>query len=278
MTKKTVCVVCFLSFASNGVAQTPDSLKFFPAHAGDVRQYRSQFTGEITMTEYFDKDSTDQYGNVFVWRRGGGVYMIDTSNDVYYGGLLYKLNADTGVVWTVQKRSQDSILAKVVAIFPGFVFGKPVTVKKIDYSLYQSTGLFWIGNRYLATGFGFAQWDIEPSDVYVLSAAIINGVKYGTVVSVEREFSTPQIFEVLTNHPNPFNGSTIISYSISTDTHVNITIYDVLGRTVKTVVDERKQKGQFEFHLEASGMRSGLYFAVLRTNTNTLIHKFLYLK
>ena len=272
--------------------QTPDSVNFFPHHPGDVWQYRSYYTGDLIFTQFFDRDSSDSSGNTFVWFHyndgGTGIYRIDSLNNVFEqtspsdttpAPLLYKLEADSGESWRYRNIGPtDSIVAKVVGVFPGFVFGRQVTIKKIDYRMYQSTGPFWIGNRYLATGFGFVQWDVEPSDVYVLSAAIINGVKYGTVVSVERELPLPQTFDVLTSYPNPFNNSTIISYSISVESHVTITIYDILGRALKTVVDERKHRGQFELQFEASGMTSGLYFAVMRTNSNMLIHKILYLR
>jgi len=219
-------VILYIAISSIVLAQTPDSLSFFPGHAGDVRQYRSAFTGDVTMTVYFDKDSTDQFGNKFIWQKGStGIYKIDTSNNVYgqasptdtVGRVLwYKLDADTGVVWTHVKTPWDSVLCKVVEIYPGSVFGKPVTVKKIEETLYSGNGPFWIGNRYLATGFGFVQWDIEPSDVYVLTGAIIDGVHYGTVVSVKKPDETiPKQITLYQNYPNPFNPSTVISYQLS---------------------------------------------------------------
>lgn len=274
------------------LAQTPDSLTFFPAHAGDVRQYRSQFTCQVTLTQFFDKDSTDSHGDAFLWYHFAtgetGIYEIDSATNLYELNsiddtsrhpLLYTLNADSGKEWTYLKQaSNDSIVANVVGISGGVVFGKQVTVKKITYTRYSDTGPFWLGTRYLATGFGFIQWDIEPSDVYVLSGAVINGRKYGTVVSVQRDPSVHQAFDLISNYPNPFNNSTIIAYSISDGTHVNITICDVLGRALKTLVDERKQKRRFEINFEATGMTTGPYFAVMKTNTNTLIHKMLYLK
>ena len=280
-------VFSFITLTSFAISQTPDSLNFFPAHAGDVRQYRSQFTNEIISTEYFDKDSTDQLGNVFIWRRVGGILKIDTLNNLYSldavndtvnQTLVYKLSADTGTVWTRVKRERDSILAKVVGIFPGFVYGKQVTVKKIEKTRYSEVGPFWIGNEYLATGFGLVQEDIEPSDVYVLAGAIINGVKYGTVVSVKETSNIAESFEVLTNYPNPFNNATIISYTVSKNSKVNIVVYDVLGREVKTLVDERMEKGSYEISFDGNGLTSGMYFAVLKTASQTLIDKLLLIK
>jgi len=139
-------VIIFLSLTLTSILFSqggPDSLNFFLHHAGDVQQYRSQFTGEITMTEYLDKDSTDQFGNIFIWYHNAGwgtfnIYKIDSSGNVYilysvsdtgYVPLLYKLSADTGTVWPYLKRDRDSILAKVVEIFPPLVYGKQVTVK-----------------------------------------------------------------------------------------------------------------------------------------------------
>lgn len=112
-------VIIFLSLTLTSILFSqggPDSLNFFPHHAGDVWQYRSQFTGEITMTEYFEKDSTDQFGNIFIWRRGGGVFKINILNNLYelyspndtgYLPLRYKLSADTGIVWTYIKRERQ---------------------------------------------------------------------------------------------------------------------------------------------------------------------------
>lgn len=281
----------FVALTSSVMSQTPDSINFFPAHAGDVRQYRSYYTGEIVLTEFFDRDSTDANGNAFIWTHtdgGMGIYEIDSLNDVYelaflndtaQHPLLYRLEADSGVGWTYFKSVfGDTIVANVVAIVPGTVFGKQVRIKKIAYTRYSNLGPFWLGNRYLATGFGFVRWDVEPSDVYVLSAAIIKGTKYGTIVSVGRELSAPQTFDMLTNYPNPFNNATVISYTIPSDSHVNITIYDVLGRNIETLVDERRQRGKFEIYFDAQGLASGLLLAVMRTESNILTHKMLYLK
>jgi len=289
---KKVLSLLFVVLSAIGIAnaQTPDSLNFFPAHAGDVRQYRSAFTGDITMTQYFDKDSTDQYGNKYVWQRGSdGIYKIDALNNVYGQSsptdtidrvLLYKLDADTGTVWTYMKTPWDSILFKVVGIFPGSVFGKPVTVKKIEETRYAQPeiGPFWMGNRYLATGFGFVQWDIEPSDVYVLSAAIINGVHYGTVVSVTNESAFPKTYDVLTNYPNPFNPSTVVSYQLSVNNYVTLKIIDLLGREIATLVNEAKQAGSYTVRWNAQGMPSGVYFAVMQTKSKIITHKLLLTK
>ncbi|MDE3058060.1 MAG: hypothetical protein KGJ59_08905 [Bacteroidota bacterium] len=67
--------IIFLSIALGtfAMSQTPDSLNYFPVHAGDIRQYRSQFTGEITGTLYTDSVVVDSISkNVFAFEHGGG--------------------------------------------------------------------------------------------------------------------------------------------------------------------------------------------------------------
>lgn len=265
-------------------AQLPDSINFFPAHAGDVRQYRSQFTNQIISTEYFDKDSTDQAGNVFVWTRGGEVLKIDTAQNVYSIGspdtayLQYELDADTGKAWLLQKNATDSLKAKVVSIESRPVFGRQAIVKKIEYTSYSASGAFWIGNKYLATGFGMVRWDVEPSDVYILSGAFINGVAYGIVTPVEMTSFKPESFETITNYPNPFNGQTVVQFSISAEALVEIKIYDVMGREWKHLMKKAVERGSYRVPLDASDLTSGTYFVVMKSGTKVKTHKLLLLK
>lgn len=282
-----------LLLINQSFSHTTDSLNYYPARAGDVRQYRSQFTGDIAWTEYFDKDSVDQYGNTFIWyhreskyRPGSGVYKIDSSNNFFEqlytvndtSLLLYKLDADTGTVWAYKKTPWDSILLKVINIYPSIMYGKQVMVKKYEETKHKQSASFWLGNRYLASGLGMVQWDTEPTDSYYLSGALINGVRYGIIVPVKPILTKPETFEVISNYPNPFNNSTTISYIISDQSIVNLTIYDMLGRKITTLVDDKYEKGNYEITFKGNDITSGIYFAILHTGTRTLIQKLLLLK
>jgi hypothetical protein len=77
----------------------------------------------------------------------------------------------------------------------------------------------------------------------------------------------PHTFGSLQNYPNPFNAGTTISYEISSVNFVSLTIYDVLGRVVSTLVDGVKQPGRHTVHWDArlrfadlGGQASGIYF------------------
>lgn len=67
-------------------------------------------------------------------------------------------------------------------------------------------------------------------------------------------------FEIFHNFPNPFNASTIIRYHLPTVSNVTIKVYDLLGKEVKTLVDEEKSAGVFEIIFNGEGLSSGFYF------------------
>ena len=77
------------------------------------------------------------------------------------------------------------------------------------------------------------------------------------------------------NYPNPFNPVTTIEYSIPQKEFVTVKIYDVLGKEIKTLVNEEKIAGYYQIEFEAKGLSSGVYFYQLQagsfTNTKKLI-------
>ncbi|MGE5411273.1 MAG: T9SS type A sorting domain-containing protein, partial [Clostridiales bacterium] len=68
------------------------------------------------------------------------------------------------------------------------------------------------------------------------------------------------------NHPNPFNPVTMITYSIAKPGNVKLTIFDLLGREVKTLTDSFQGAGLHSVEFDASMLNSGIYFYTLRTS------------
>ena len=80
------------------------------------------------------------------------------------------------------------------------------------------------------------------------------------------------------NFPNPFNNSTIIYYTIEQEGRVELSIYDYTGRHVQTIVNKTLPSGNYDHVFNSSGLRSGVYFYVLRSNGQTLSKKMTLLK
>ena len=68
------------------------------------------------------------------------------------------------------------------------------------------------------------------------------------------------------NYPNPFNPSTVISYQLPVISDVVIKIYDVQGREVETLVNERLQAGTYSTQWDASAYPSGVYFCRMQVS------------
>lgn len=123
---------------------------------------------------------------------------------------------------------------------------------------------------------------LQPSDtmrfaVAVVSAYSVTGLQAAALqalnlynnllLSVERHGDgKPNEFELAQNYPNPFNPTTTISYRLSTTSHVTLTVHDVLGREVATLVNERRNAGRYSARFDASGQASGVYFYRLKTS------------
>ena len=77
------------------------------------------------------------------------------------------------------------------------------------------------------------------------------------------ESHKPVTFELLPPYPNPFNASTAISYKLQAASNVNLSIYDVTGREVQSLVDGYLSAGYYEVVWNAGGCGSGVYFVRL---------------
>ena len=97
-------------------------------------------------------------------------------------------------------------------------------------------------------------------------------------LSSESITEAPTEIKLLQNYPNPFNPSTIISYQLPIDGHVNLKVFDVLGREVAALINGRKTAGHHSVTFDASGLSSGLYFYKIEFGGNVISRKMMLLK
>ena len=80
------------------------------------------------------------------------------------------------------------------------------------------------------------------------------------------------------NYPNPFNPTTQIKYSIKESGLVQIKVYDILGKEITTLVNERKDAGSYTIDFNASELPSGVYIYQLTTPGFTQARKMILAK
>lgn len=94
----------------------------------------------------------------------------------------------------------------------------------------------------------------------------------------ERRQEVPQDFMLLQNYPNPFNPGTTIKYELPRASLVSLQVYDILGREVSVLVNERKDPGVHEVSFDGSNLASGVYFYRLQTENFVSSKKFILMK
>ncbi len=141
--------------------------------------------------------------------------------------------------------------------------GPDVTVDILERDTAGTLGLTWrlifieMGGEIMPVpGDEFTLCTVKPlssSDVYEFT---------GTVASVPAS-GNPLTFSLEQNFPNPFNPVTTIRFHLARTELANLTVYDILGRRVAVLVNERRDAGVHEVRFDATRLSSGVYFCRL---------------
>lgn len=98
-----------------------------------------------------------------------------------------------------------------------------------------------------------------------------------TAISAD-DLLKPSSFVLRQNYPNPFNPSTTIEFSLPFKTQVNISVYNLSGKLMATLVNAEMGAGTQEVNFDASNLTSGMYFYRINTKAFTQIKRMTYIK
>ena len=133
--------------------------------------------------------------------------------------------------------------------------------------------------------FLFANMDIIGN--YIFTGSLLGaGIGYTTVsnfiTSVKALDNSPNSFNLCQNYPNPFNPTTTIKYSLPTGRQefqtVQLKVYDILGREITTLVNQKQKPGNYEVNWNGSEYSSGVYFYKLKVDNYTSVKKMMMTK
>ena len=99
-----------------------------------------------------------------------------------------------------------------------------------------------------------------------------------TVSTSTGEIINPHGFELKQNYPNPFNPATTIEYNLAKAGYVNLSIYNVMGQKVATLVEEKQTVGNYQLRWDAAEMSSGVYYYRLNTAGEAFTRKMTLIK
>ncbi len=99
-----------------------------------------------------------------------------------------------------------------------------------------------------------------------------------TAAHVKDEQKQPKSIRLNHNYPNPFNSQTIISFELIRNEHVALTVYDIRGRVVQRLLDDKMEPGAHDVSFDASTLPSGIYLYKLETSTASYVQKMMLVK
>jgi len=104
-------------------------------------------------------------------------------------------------------------------------------------------------------------------------------IKPGVAVSAEEVAGLPTEYRLYENFPNPFNPSTMISYDLPGEAEVTLKVFDMLGREITTLINERQNAGHHAVQFSATpGLASGAYIYSMNAGSFSARKRMLFVK
>ncbi len=133
------------------------------------------------------------------------------------------------------------------------------------------------GNSNSRKNYSFLDFSINGEKIHYRLKQIDNDGNFSlsNIVSVETSITE---FTLEQNFPNPFNNQTKIKYSVPIQSKVQLIVMNMLGETVKEIVNDEQNPGNYEINFSTNDLSSGIYFYKLTANNFSSIKKFILLK
>jgi C1A family cysteine protease len=170
---------------------------------------------------------------------------------------------------------KNDIYIKVKYDSPGHDYIIPIEAELEDYASPDITSnRCWLSadgenGQWMAIGKGTDyEWDL-----------CINAyaVKKATAIENDNSINKPTSF-MLRNYPNPFNPSTVINYNLPSASDVQLTVFDIMGKEIRTLVNRHQQAGEYKVTFDASNLANGVYFYKLSADNITQVRKMILMK
>ena len=172
--------------------------------------------------------------------------------------IKYLIILSKGVL--MRDKKQTVFLISLPLVFLFIISPLLIAQNQISVSVLSNGGQKQSNSNYILEGtVGQVGVDLNTSSGYKVLPGFWNTYYQDVVVDVEHEPELPIVYNLEQNYPNPFNPSTVIKFSVPERCAVSLTIYDILGSEILTLVNEEIEAGRYEKVFNASGYASGMY-------------------
>lgn len=204
--------------------------------------------------------------------------LLDTSLNVYVSGRgsdslqssyqIFKYNSQGNLLWRVNDTSatfvNSSVLDKCSNIFSTGSTWNRFYTNEVDKNGIKLWSSFYPQNP--VSGMPYTAYKAliyNQSSLYICGSSLDSTVIIKYNVSTGINNSVENIitdFKLYQNYPNPFNPSSNIKYQIKNNALITIKVFDILGKEIATLVNEKQKPGTYEVSFDGSNSPSGIYF------------------
>ena len=159
--------------------------------------------------------------------------------------------------------------------------------KLVSWNMEEDGVVGWVNGNSSYSGNGY----VDSFQLTYTDGANANGfvviddfriVQYGVPTSVEGDLlgenGLPTRVELRQNYPNPFNPTTNIEFALPQNSEVKITLYNISGQKVATIVDKAMSAGTHTVNFDASALSSGIYIYQMQTANEVMTRKMTLIK
>jgi hypothetical protein len=197
----------------------------------------------------------------------------------YGGGVL--ITTDNGTTWTATGLTNKDVLSLATTPARGGAGGTNLFAgTRSGVYLSTSNGTSWSAVDSGLTKRNVPSLAVSGSNLFAgtTEAGVWRRPLSEMITSAEERKPLPVDFRLAQNYPNPFNPSTTIKYELPKSTVVRLSVFDMLGREVCVLVDERRDAGVHEVKFDGSSLASGVYLYRLQAGDYVQAKKFVVLK
>jgi hypothetical protein len=195
------------------------------------------------------------------------------------GGAGVYLSTDNGNNWNVINNGFNP--SENVSSFIPYGSAEIVTTwGGVYYTL--DNGANWTSATANLTNTSYAAFSsvLTGTDIYVGSGPGVWKRPISEIIIGINKISSeiPEAYNLNQNYPNPFNPTTNIKYQIPRAGYVTLKVFDILGKEIKTLVNEKQTPGVYEVTFDGSNLTSGIYFYKLTADDFSEVKKMTLIK
>jgi S-formylglutathione hydrolase FrmB len=111
-----------------------------------------------------------------------------------------------------------------------------------------------------------------------VSFLFIDSVYNSVITGLDEIAHQPEGYRLYQNYPNPFNPTTEINVTLPEEGYLSLRVYDLLGKVVETIADEKKPAGEYKYNFNGAGLTNGIYFCRMEAGKYSSVIKMILLK